>query len=154
MRHEDITAAMVDIALPAPPDWGPLVAAATTLVLTAAAGIEWWLRRRRRATACRDAGALARLDRLQQAWAQRSLDEREAAYRLAALLRIGLGLRQLRGDTPPRGVADADTHEWSSVVALLQRLRYQPRTEEALSREVFRHARRWLAPASAGRGAP
>lgn len=143
MNRDGIVTAMADIALPPAPDWRPIIAVAALVVLTLAlAGWVALRRRARRAPAPDQAEAVARLDRLRQAWLDRELDEREAGYRLATLLRLGLGLHQLRPEGPPP--ACGDTREWADTVALLQRLRYRRHPDTALSREVFERARRWL----------
>ncbi len=96
---------LADIELPGPPDWQPVLTALGAAVVLAPA-IVWltwhlWRRVHRRGAAPAAARAAARLDALRRRWEGGEMDDREASYRLAALLRLGLGLDQLDGTAPP-----------------------------------------------------
>lgn len=153
MNGDGIVTAMADIALPPAPDWRPFLAVAALVVLGFA--LAGWLalrRRARRGLAPVQAEAVTRLDRLRQAWLDRELDEREVAYRLATLLRLGLGVPQLQPDGPPP--ACANSREWADTVALLQHLRYRRHPDTGLSRAIFERARRWLTAPPPAEDAP
>jgi hypothetical protein len=146
----DPLAALADIELPAPPDWGPVIAfSALALVFIAAVSVRAlliWRRRSRRDTVPPVPPRLTdeaqtRLARLREEWDAGAIDARTAAYRLAVLLRLGLGLPQLRPAAPPRGM---DAAEWRETLAVLQSLRYTPAPRAALTPEIFRRADRWL----------
>ena len=145
-------AVLADIEIPAPPEWHVgLYAAAAALILAAAGAIAWrTLRRRDRAAIPSPASpsaadeALARLEVLQGAWRSGAVDDREAGYRLCALLRIGLALPALDPAAPPAGIARAE--EWRHCLQRLQRLRYAA-AAEGLAPESFDLARTWLASA-------
>lgn len=152
MSRDEIAAAMADIVLPPAPDWRPAIAVGAAIAVVAIALAAWRIQQRaRRACSPVDSDAVAHLDELHQAWAARVVDDREAGYRLAALLRVGLGLRQLRSDSPPRVVTDPN--EWANILTLLEHLRYRRRADTGLSSQVFGRARRWLsAPSADGEG--
>lgn len=157
MTRADPLAALADIELPAPPDWRPMIVLTAAVLLLILAGALIIHRRRRRqrnalispltrspVTGERDGTlreALARLDRLQREWSSGAVDARAAAYRLGALLRIGLGMPQLHPASPP---SNPDAREWRETLTLLQGLRYAPRPSHALTHETFERARRWL----------
>jgi hypothetical protein len=147
----DPLAALADIELPDPPaawmpEWLMLViaiAAAAVVVL----GLAAHRRGARKAAASAPppaparAEARRRLDRLRRDWQAGGIDDREAAYRLCALLRIGLGLPQLDPASPPRS---AEPAEWAGMMAELRRLRYRP-AERGLEARLFDRAAEWLA---------
>ncbi len=145
MNPTDPLAALADIELPAPPDWRPVIAFAVLALVFIAALL---IRRRLRRDAAPPAPptrltheAQTRLACLRQEWDAGAIDARTAAYRLAVLLRLGLGLPQLRPAAPPRGM---DAAEWRETLAVLQSLRYTPAPRAALTPEIFSRADRWL----------
>lgn len=158
MSPTDQLAALADIELPAPPDWRPMFVFAA-LALMLAAGLLIRHLRTRRDPARRDAvtpvpmessacTALTRLARLQQQWEAGAIDARTTAYRLATLLRLGLGLPQLLPAAAPAGL---DETEWRTTLTLLQGLRYN-QTSPALTPEIFARARHWLSQRDAAHG--
>jgi hypothetical protein len=92
--------------------------------------------------------ARRRLDALHADWLAGELDDREAAYRICAVLRIGLHLAQLMPSRPPPHI-QAD--EWAGIVERLQILRYRP-AGRGLDEKVFERIAGWLAAAEASRG--
>lgn len=151
MNPTDPLAALADIELPAPPDWRPVIAfTVLALMLIATLSIRALLIRRRRSR--RDTvpsapqtrlshEARTRLARLRQEWEAGAIDARTVAYQLAVLLRLGLGLPQLRPAAPP---PEMDAAEWRETLAVLQSLRYTPAPTAALTPEIFSRADRWL----------
>lgn len=156
-------ATLADIELPAPPAYGSIPSASGTLlvltgllVLAAALGVAWRIRRRGRrpgaapvAPETPDRQALIRLETLRAAWEGGRLDDRETGFRLCALLRIGLGLAQLRPTEPP---ASADRAQWRQVIDTLQAVRY-PADHTRMTAAVFEQAGDWLAQAARERPA-
>ncbi|MDX1251477.1 MAG: DUF4381 family protein [Gammaproteobacteria bacterium] len=141
---------LADIELPAAPDWQPLVIAvaviATLTVILIAARLVWRARRRRaddRQTATPLAMAQTRLEQTRRDWQVGEIDDREAAYQLATLLRLGLGLPQLPHEYPAH--IPVAPSEWQEITQLLERLRYQQTSQERLSPEMFQLLGRWLA---------
>ncbi len=132
---------LADIAPPPAPDWRPLLLAGGVLLALLLLTLAWYLARRpqtpRRA-------ALKRLRLLERQWRQGRCNERETAYRLAAILRLGLGLEQLQAAPEARHEG-----EWRQFVAQLDELRYQAQPRRRLSSELFNKARRWLAASHA-----
>lgn len=135
---------LADVLPPPAPGWGWAISAAIVAILLTIAASWWWMRRRRRPD--RDIPARAarlRLRALRIAWQSRAVDDREAAYRLATLLRLGLGLPQLTSPLRPAAITDA--RDWDRVLGELDRLRYRDDAGSALSPDCFDRAERWLA---------
>ncbi len=147
---------LADIELPAAPDWQPFIIAAAviiaiTLILTAA-WLAWRSRKHstgNRQTATPIATAQTRLEQIRMDWQAGKMDDREAAYRLATLLRLGLGLPQLTSECPAHLAANQTA--WRDMLHLFEQLRYQQAPQVTLTLEVFQRAKNWLA--SAGRDA-
>jgi len=135
---------LADVLPPPAPGWGWLI---TTALVAAPAAALWWLMRIRRArhpnAPARE--ARRRLNQLRIAWQSKAVDDREAAYRLAALLRLGLGIGQLTAQHRPAAVTDAKA--WDRTIGELHALRYRHLSAPSLSAECFRHAEAWLAAA-------
>ncbi len=147
---DDPLAKLADIELPAPPHWQPLLigiaAALTAIILAAGLGLHLW-RRQRRDAASPARRALAQVDALLGKWRSGQLGDREASYRLAALLRMGLGLEQLDVHCP--ATLSRDRQQWGLTVAALQRLRYEATPAAKLREEEFARIRTWIAAAAA-----
>lgn len=152
MTREPTLQALADI-VPAPaPVLGTTGWLAAALAVLAAAGAAaatvWWWRRRRRgrpAAIAAPRAALERLRALRSAWEAREIGDREAAYRLAALLRLGLGQSQLSA-TPPAPAA-ADAALWREALRQLDRQRYAAAAVQPLPAALFDRAAQWLAAA-------
>ncbi len=135
---------------PAPPlpSWSNLGAGLLLLALGATAlfSLIAVMRRRRHSPARQ---ALRRLRTLEREWRQGACPPRQAAYRLATLLRLGLGQdvlhapRQDSADHSDPGSA-AQASEWRTLLARLDELRYAPRPREPLTPALFQAARRLL----------
>lgn len=137
---------LADIAMPAPPDWQPVMlygGIAILVALSVIAGGIWFRFRRRRYGRGRPerSTALRQLDRLYAQWRSGAAGDRETAYRLTLILRRGLGLRQLSDECPAGLTADP---QWRETVALLRTQRYEAQPAERLPGEIFNRARRWL----------
>ncbi len=148
MNNGDALTKLADIIPPAPPAplaWWPWLIAA--FFIAALAVFAWWWRSRRRAVAAspldRRVEALAALNNLHEEWTAKRIDDRDAAYRLATVLRLGLGLAQLSDEPPPVAVNEAPL--WRDALAQLNRQRYPAARGQALPPALFEHARRWLA---------
>ena len=89
--------------------------------------------------------ARRRLAALRDEWQSRTLTDREAAYRLAALLRLGLALPQLSTRAKPSTVEDETP--WRETLEQLQALRYRNEAATGLSEQCFERAEHWLAAA-------
>lgn len=92
--------------------------------------------------------ALRRLATLKTSWASGSIDDREAGFRLCALLRLGLGLPQIDGSHPPAGVDDG---RWRAFVTRLNEIRYRPQ-HPPVTVSLFEQAQDWLAAPSPAPG--
>ena len=131
----DIPRQLIDILPPAPPPdaTGPWLVAVLALAVTGALllGLRHFTSRRGRAR--------RRLARLQKR--SRTLDAHTLAFRLAAILRDGLGLIRLQAAHADPACADG----WRSFLARLDRARYAP---ESLPPDelqaLLREARHWL----------
>lgn len=147
---------LADIELPATPDWQPfIIAAAAIVAITAILIAAWlvWRSRKCRAGNRQSATPLAtvqtRLEQTRMEWQAGKMDDREAAYRLATLLRLGLGLPQITPECTAHLAADQTA--WQDTLHLFEQLRYQQAPQTGLTVDVFQRAKQWLA---ASDGAP
>jgi hypothetical protein len=152
---KEITQQLADVELPAAPEWQPLIIAmGVVIVAIVLAVVVIRLRSRGKGSnkVC-DAGrdALYQLQLLRQEWQQNEVDDHDAAYRLATLLRLGLGLNQLT-DAPPSSL-QSEQPQWDEMMRLLTQLRYTPspqpspprgRGGNVLSDETFAQIEQWL----------
>ena len=153
-NNPEILSRLADIELPAPPDWQPLLitGGAIIIALMLIAFTRLYIRHIKKIPA--DIGtrldpALAARLQLQQLvhdWQSRTISDREAAYRLTTLLRLGLGLPQLTHACPPH--IAADQHAWQDTVRLCSNLRYQETSAIRLTPEIFQRAEQWLIKSS------
>jgi hypothetical protein len=132
---------------PAPggPDW-LLVSVVGIVCIVITATVLWFVKKRnapRRASPARE--ARRRLAALRNAWQSRTLSDRETAYRLAALLRLGLALPQLGSHLRPATVEDDAS--WRETLQQLHALRYRDQPGLSLPSTCFEHAERWLTAA-------
>src|SRR3569833_1174881 len=108
MNRDDDLQRLADVISPPPPDlqaWW--FTAGAVLILAVAALVIWRLRRRRTLRRYDPrTDAQAQLRTLRGAWEARPIGDRAAAYRLAAVLRLGLGLPQ-QSESPPPAAAGA-----------------------------------------------
>lgn len=136
---------LADILPPPPPsglDWILL----GIVCLLVAVGSLWFLKKRLSRKAPSPARqAQRRIKALSTAWQAHKLSDREAAYRLATLLRMGLTLPQLSAHVRPNAVEDDVT--WRETLKQLHALRYQDHPNSSLSNQYFERAERWLAAA-------
>jgi len=148
MNESDLLNKMADIELPAPPDWQPFIIVAAGVMLLIVLAVVLIARRiyknNKTGTAESGIGRLGKkvLDEIEDQWSAGRIDDREASYRLATLLRLGLGLPQLNLACPS-GLID-DTHTWEQTIQLFHQLRYRKITASRLSTDDFRNVRIWL----------
>lgn len=131
---------------PAPGGMGWLLPVIGFAVIVAALVLVWFVKRHRPgkpALPVRE--AQQRLAMLRAAWQARTFSDREAAYRLAAVLRLGLNLPQLTPRIRPRVVDDEAL--WRETLTQLQVLRYREQAPLTLPPHCFDRAERWLAAA-------
>lgn len=155
MNHSEILARLADIELPAPPDWQPLLIAGGVVISTLLLITLVWLttRRRKKISSFPNQNsdpvltARLKLQQLMHDWQSHTINDREAAYRLVTLLRLGLGLPQLTDICPPHIATDQQA--WQAIVRLCASLRYQKTPATPLSLEIFQHAEQWLLKTSA-----
>lgn len=138
---------LADIDLPAPPHWQPVLAglAAAAVLIPAFGWLAWRAWRRRggpRTGPSAPRRAAARIDAARRCWEDGEIDDREASYRLACALRLGLGMDQLEGRCPP--ALAAHRTQWNTTVAALARLRYEPAPAARLRAEDFARIKDWL----------
>ena len=132
--------------LPPPPPGGPgwlLLSLIGLACLVVVIGLLWFMKKRhapRGVSSSRE--ARQKLAALHSAWQSHAVSDREAAYRLATLLRLGLALPQLDTLKPPSVVEDGMA--WRETLRQLHTLRYRQQTGSVLSSQCFEHAKRWL----------
>jgi len=139
-----ITRQLADIEMPPAPDWQPLLITAGVLIVFIAVALMLYRVNRQKTHPTENiaASAIAELNKLQQQWQQKELNDHHAAYRLCTLLRIGLQLRQLTA-TPPQQLA-SQASQWQSTIEQLKQLRYDHNTNNQLNSDIFEQIRAWL----------
>jgi hypothetical protein len=133
---------------PAPggPDWLLLGMIGGICCLVIVAALLWFIKKHyspRSNSPTRE--ARRRLAALRDEWQSHTLTDREAAYRLATLLRLGLAVPQLSTHIRPSTVKDETL--WRGTLEQLQALRYRNESAHSLSPQCFDHAERWLTTA-------
>lgn len=147
--NEDIALQKLADILPPPAPSGPgwlLIVTAIAVAVVAIFTIVWFVKKHRLHKSVLPAHeAQQRLTALRNAWQARTVSDREAAYRLATLLRLGLVLPQLTPQIRPAVVDDALT--WNETLTRLHELRYRDQASFTLSPQFFDRAEQWLAAA-------
>lgn len=143
-QWQQLNAQLAGIEPPPGPNWWPLIWMLVGIAIAAVLLIIWVLRWRHKSGPNQTpaATAIQRLNRLRQAWQTGELESRQAAYQLATLLRLGLGLRQL-DHTPPPPLAGQQP-QWQATITLLQQIRYQPDSNAKLTEQTFSQIQQWL----------
>jgi len=142
-----ITQQLADVELPPAPDWQALVIAAIVVVvaLLLAVAVIYLRSRRKHSGKVPDSTseALHQLQLLQLAWQQQKINDHDAAYRLATLLRLGLELNQFT-ETPPPSLINQQP-QWQALLQQLTQLRYTPANHHnPLTADAFTQVERWL----------
>ena len=134
---------LAGIELPPEADWSSLIWAITGLVIAITIiSLIAWKKNQARSSKNLSDQAPQRLKQIQQQWQSGELDQRNTAYQLATLLRLGLGLKQLDQHTPAQ-LADQQI-EWQATIQRLQMLRYQADSKARLDEETFITIQDWL----------
>jgi len=138
---------LADILPPPAPgaSWMLLVTGSAVVIVAVLALVRFLKNHRPRKNALPAREAQQRLGTLRAAWQARTISDREAAYRLATLLRLGLALPQLTPQLRPAAVDDEAL--WRETLNQLHALRYRDRSSSDLSPQCFDRAERWLAAA-------
>ena len=134
---------LADIELPPEPNWWPLIWIALIFLLIQTLFTVIMLKKRKSAAhKAQPDKAQQRLQKIQQQWKNGELNAHDTAYQLATVLRLGLGLKQLK-QTPPEFLSDQKT-QWQSVIKKLQQLRYKNKCNVTLDDDIFSSIQRWL----------
>lgn len=135
---------LADIELPPPPAWPPwlVVVSAAAAILIVALLFYLWRSKKRGTTTPLPEQALAQLEQLSLRWRNGQLSDRETAYHLATLLRLGLALPQLTRNCPASLAPHAA--QWQALISELERCRYQPQVAAPLPAALFEQARHCL----------
>ena len=134
---------LADIELPPEPNWWPLIWIVLVFLLIQTLLTIIMLKKRKAATKkLLPDEARQRLQQIHQQWQHGELESRDAAYELATLLRLGLGLKQLKYG-PPTSLSH-QTKEWQAVIEQLKQLRYQANSDITLNEETFNTIQAWL----------
>lgn len=142
-QFQQLSQQLAGIELPPEPNWWPLiwtVAGLVTVLLTI--GLLIWRKNKVSSRKTLADEAPQRLKQIRQQWQSGELDQRNTAYQLATLLRLGLGLKQLDHNTPEQ-LADQQ-QQWQTTIKQLQQLRYQPDSNARLNEETFTTIHHWL----------
>lgn len=153
MKETDVLNKMADIELPAPPDWQPLII--TTVIVLLLVLVATTIIRRVRSHVDNRLSSLSIkhrdkvLDTIREQWSAGRIDDREASYRLATLLRLGLGLPQLGTECPAALTNDAD--HWRKTIHRFNLLRYSKVPRKSLAQEDFDNVKQWIVHAPLAR---
>ena len=152
---------LADIVLPPAQDWTPLEWAAFFILPALLATLVVFLARKRRQQniapqSAQTSTPLQELMRIEQEWHNGTLKPRDAAYRIAAVLRIGMDVVQLTRQLPPSimgaGAQTADSGttrdaaqdaRWQQLIDGLERIRYCPDGGQ-IDVQWFQWIRDWL----------
>ena len=139
MKDTDIIAQLADIQPPPAPESGTWIAVIVTALAVTVALIylyRYRLRDRPAQPVSQNVclAALERLEQLEQEWLAGQVDDRQTAFLIATLLRLGLDQAQWPGpvDTTIEDRAFSET---------LSKIRYEPSPDAALKQDVFVSAR-------------
>lgn len=145
MNPETLQQRMADIIVPAPDDSTVTYIGILITVVVLLALIGWLVNRyvipRRRNTTAAETGALHQLELVRQDWREGHIDSRQAAFRLATVLRLGLRLEQLP-PLPPAPVVD--DRQWQQTISRLNALRYPSAQTQKLTDDLFNSVRHIL----------
>lgn len=140
---------LADIELPPAPSWaefwliGAIVATGLALIL---AGVFFSRYRRSRSSPAFSYAIIAqhKLASLRDKWRTQQMSEREIAFHLATLLRLGLGITQLSDQRPTSLAIKED--QWLDILQMLNELRYSPQPSPgvSLSDDAFNLINTWL----------
>jgi len=134
---------LADVLPPPAPGTGAwLLWLTIPVIIIAVVALFWFMRKHqspRGNTSSRE--ARRRLATLRHAWQSKTINDRDAAYRLATLLRLGFGLPQL---TPQHCPDAIDEIAWRETLKELHGLRYRNANPPALSSRCFERAEQWL----------
>lgn len=150
MNEAETLRQLADILPPPAPaavNWLPLILGLVVAIIAALAIVIMIKRSRPRPLPQSTSAAQHRLAALRKAWQAQTIDDRTAAYDLATLLRLGLGLPQLTPQHRPAAVMDET--QWRDIIKHLDELRYRDQPTQRLSPQCFEHAARWLSAAPA-----
>lgn len=144
---KEITQQLADVELPPAPDWQPIIVAATVVIiaLLLSIGVVYLRSRRKQAGVVPDRSreALYQLQLLQHKWQLQEINDHDAAYQLATLLRLGLELKQLTETVPP--ALTNQQPQWQTLLQQLTQLRYTATDDSTpLTSEAFTQVAAWL----------
>lgn len=152
MNEDRTLATLADILLPPPPDWHSfwLFTAITLAVLALViAALFLYIRKSRLRTRAASNSPLHELANIEKQWRDGVLPTRETAYRLATVLRVGMGIQQLTRQ-PPVAFA-SQSSRWETLIRALEQIRYAPHNS-TLDTQWFDWTREWLASLERPRG--
>lgn len=154
MTDYDLLQQLADIEHPAPPEWQGfiLLLIAVVLLLTLIIWAIWhWRTQQLHIKRSPITHALGLMDELKVRWSRGDMDDREAAYCLSTLLRLGLGLRQIDLAYPAilenssvSNKSPRDKAAWEKTITLFSQIRYQQTPSARLDTETFEVIRGWL----------
>lgn len=152
MNEDRALATLADIILPPPPDWHSfwLITAIMLAVLALViAALYFYVRKSRLRQRAAPSSPLNELATLEKQWRDGVLPTRETAYRLATLLRVGMGIPQLTRH-PPLAFASQDSR-WETLIRALEHIRYAPHNS-TFDTQWFDWTREWLDSLERSRG--
>jgi len=142
MNNAELLNNIADIELPAPPNWQPSILLAIIIIFLLLFLLLLVLQQRSKSIRNENT-ALEQLMQIQHNWKSKTTNNRDTAYQLATLLRLGLKLDQLDADTCPN-VIFAHQVNWHDTVTQLKKLRYEKHQKVTLKNHTFDNIKNWL----------
>lgn len=139
-----ITHKMADIEMPPAVDWQPLIITVAIMLTLSILAFVIYRANKHQVRQENQIGkqALSELNKLQQQWQQKTINDQNTAYRLCALLRLGLQQQQIT-TTPPQQLAKY-AQQWRTTIKQLEQLRYTPKAQHCISTKTFEQIQHWL----------
>jgi len=147
MNNAELLNSIADIELPAPPNWQPAILIGIIIFILLFLMLLILQQRskliKNKIYKHHQHSALEQLEKIQQHWKIKSINNRETAYQLAAVLRLGLKLEQLQANACPN-ILIAQRTTWHDTVTQLNKLRYQSHQKDEIESHTFAHIQHWL----------
>lgn len=136
---------LADIELPDEPSWYSEITLAVIASSLLLVFIVWRIRQRKSLLQTKPEAINAEqvLNNIIDKHQSEKMSQREAAFRIATVLRLSLKLPQLTTQAPE--ILQHEQPLWCKTIQQLEQLRYQHNCDARLSLELTQQVRRWIA---------